>query len=41
MRLTLAPDARLDIHSRGFWERQRLRSSTFGCVILMQNLTET
>ena len=33
-----APDARLDIHARGFWERPY---STFGCVTLMQTLTET
>ena len=33
-----APDARLDIHSRCFWERPY---STFGCVTLMQTLTET
>ena len=33
-----APDARLDIHARSFWERPY---STFGCVTLMQTLTET
>ena len=33
-----APDARLDIHARGFWERPY---STFGCVTLMQTLTKT
>ena len=36
-----APDARLDIHSRGFWERRRSAFSLFGCVILTQTLTET
>ena len=29
-----APDARSDIHVRGFWERHR-SYSTFGCVTLM------
>ena len=33
-----APDTRLDIHARGFWERPY---STFGCVTLMQTLTKT
>ena len=33
-----ASDARLDIHARGFWETPY---STFGCVTLMQTLTET
>ena len=33
-----APDARLDIHARGFWERPY---STFGCVTLMQTLIKT
>ena len=33
-----ASDARLDIHARGFWEGPY---STFGCVNLMQTLTET
>ena len=35
-----ARDARLDIHARGFWERQRSAFSTFGCVTLMQTLTD-
>ena len=36
-----APDSRLDIHARGFWERQRSAFSAFGCVTPMQTLTET
>ena len=36
-----APDARLDIHTRGFWERQRdLHFSMFGCVTPMQTLRD-
>ena len=30
-----APDARLDVHARGFWDRH-LRSSMFGCVTQTQ-----
>ena len=36
-----APDARLNIHARGFWERQRSDFSMLGCVILTQTLPET
>ena len=30
-----APDARLDIHARGFWEKHHRYSSTFACAIQM------
>ena len=36
-----APDVRLDIHARGFERDRDLPSSMFGCVTLMQTLTET
>ena len=36
-----ASDARLDIHARGFWDRDRdLHFSMFGCVTLTQTLTD-
>ena len=31
-----APDARLDVHARGFWDDNNLRSSMFGCAIQTQ-----
>ena len=37
-----APDARLDIQARGFWGGDiELPYPTFGCVTLMQTVTET
>ena len=35
------PDARLDIHARGFWERQRSAFFDVRWVIPMQTRTET
>ena len=36
-----APDARLDIHARGFWERRRSAFFDLRCVTRMQTLTES
>ena len=37
-----APDARLDIHARGFWSRQGSTFSlTYGCATQMRNRTRT
>ena len=38
-----APDARLDIHARGFWSRRDRvpHSLTYGCATQMRNLTRT
>ena len=36
-----APDARLDIHARGFWERRRSAFFDIRCVTRMQTLTES